>query len=318
MSALLQWEFTFYLTSTAVARRISLQTLFRVSTMWVLAVLSPWPLLCCAIKATYREGKRLLGHVLSSHHCWSDSLYLPLHEHVASSSSKDSTNWFNILLYIYTYTKELPSNNHILLSTLGYKHAKTWEQNLYYLLLRDFWCCPCPLSRVSATKNPRDAETHSEKHQLGSSESTSTFPKAGRFTYLPQLSMQKAWRHLVPVSPALPSVTSTAPQAWVSRTSNHQPPRRVFWLGRAHPNPTSYILSPSWRGNFGSLHLQLYFCPAVGNMPLQQSLISLKYFWERLLPRDRAWEGWPGVLHPTPLLLPTQGSAAGTEPNPLL
>lgn len=61
-------------------------------------------------------------------------------------------------------------------------------------------------------KNLRDAET-----QTGSNESVSTFPKACRYTYIPQLqraqcSMQKAWRHWVPASPALPSLTSTAPQ----------------------------------------------------------------------------------------------------------
>lgn len=102
---------------------------------------------------------------------------------------------------------------------------QTCEQSLCYLLPRDFWCCPCPLPKVSVTMNPRDAETHSGKHQSGANESVSTFPKACRFAYLPQLqrpqrSMQKAWRHLVPASPALPSVTGTAPQAWVSRTSN--------------------------------------------------------------------------------------------------
>lgn len=113
--------------------------------------------------------------------------------------------------FIYFATKKLPRNNHILLPTLGYNEAKTWEQSLYYLLLRDFWRCPCPLSKVNVTKNSRDAGAHSRKHQLGSSESVSTFPKACRFTYLPrlqrpQLSMQKAWRHLVPASPALAHV----------------------------------------------------------------------------------------------------------------
>lgn len=268
MGVLLQWEFTFYLTSIAVARRISLQALFWVSTLWVPAVQSPWPLLYCAIKTTYREGRRILTLVLSSHHCWSDNLYLPLHGHESSSSSKDATNRF-----IFFATKELPSNNHILLPTLSYKQAKTWEQSVYYLLLRDFWCWTCPVPKVSVTKNPRDAETRSGKHQLGSNERVSTFPKVCRFTYVaqlqrPQLSMQKAWRHLVPASPALPNITSAAPQACVSRTCNHQPPRAVSCLGRTHPNTASYILSPSWRGNFGSLHLRLWFCPAVGNMPL--------------------------------------------------
>lgn len=138
--------------------------------------------------------------------------------------------------FIYFATKELLSNNIFCYLPLATRKPKLGN-SLYYSLLRDFWRCPCPLPKVSATKNPRDTGTHGEKHQLGSNESISTFPKACRFTYLPQLqrpqlSMQKARRHLVPVSPTLSSATSTAPQAWVSRTSNHQPPRAVFRLGR--------------------------------------------------------------------------------------
>lgn len=179
--------------------------------------------------------------------------------------------------FIHFATEELTSNNSILLPTLGHKQANKLGNSLLAcsinLLLRDFWCCPCPLPKVSVMKNPRDAETHSGKYQSGSKESVSTFPKVCRYTHHPQLqrpqhSMQKAWRRLVPAFLALPNVTSTAPQARESLTSNQQPSQAASWLGRTHPNPASYFLSPSWGGSFGSLHVQLCFCPAVQNMPL--------------------------------------------------
>ena len=99
--------------------------------------------------------------------------------------------------------------------------------------------------------------------------------------------MQKAWRHLLPASPALSEVTSAAPQASVSCTFQHQPPRVASWLERTCPNPASYYLSPGCGGNVGCPHLQLCFCLAVGNKPLLQLLISLNCFLERL-PQDRA------------------------------
>lgn len=93
-----------------------------------------------------------------------------------------------------------------------------------------------------------------------------------------------SWMHLLPASPALPEVTGAAPQAYVSRTFQHQPPRAVCWLERTRPNPASYYLSPGCGGNFGRPHLQLCFRPAVGNKPLLQLLISLKSRSERLPP----------------------------------
>lgn len=190
--------------------------------MWVPAVQSHWPLFCCATKTTYREGRRLLGLVPSSHHCWSDSLYLPLHGHVSSSSSKDTTNWF----HTFCHGRANKQQPHFVNLPWSQASQQTLEQSLCYLLLRDFSCCPWPLPKVSVMKNPRDAETRSGKYQSGSKKSLSTFPEACRYTDLPQSqrpqhSMQRAWRHLVPAFLALPKVTSTAPQARESRTSNH-------------------------------------------------------------------------------------------------
>lgn len=131
-----------------------------------------------------------------------------------------------VIGFIHFAMEELPSSNRILSPTLGYKQANKLVNRVSITSSTEiFWCCPCPLPKVSVTMHPRDAETHSGKHQSGSNESVSTFPKACRFAYLPQQqrpqrSTQKAWRHLVPASPALPSVTGTAPQACVSRTSS--------------------------------------------------------------------------------------------------
>lgn len=138
--------------------------------------------------------------------------------------------------------------------------------------------------------------------------------------------MRKARRHLLPASPAHPEVTGAAPQACVSCTFQHQPPRAVPRLERTRPNPASYYLSPGCGGNFGCLHLQLCFCLTAGNKPLLQLLISWKYFLERLPPPPLLWDRTccgnhlaphrPSgglVPHHTPHLLLTQGCAATTE-----
>lgn len=123
-----------------------------------------------------------------------------------------------------------------------------------------FWCCPCVLPKVSVTKNLRDAKTH----QSGSNESVSTFPKACRFTIPPTAAKTRA-QDAESLDTLGTCFSSPCQCHRHSTTSLCEPPS---WLGRTHPNPASYFLSPSWGGSLGSLHLQLCFCPAVGNVPL--------------------------------------------------
>lgn len=66
--------------------------------------------------------------------------------------------------FIYFAIEELPSNNYILLLTLSYKQDNKLGNRVSVTSSSDFWCCPCPLPKVSVMKNPRDAETHSGKN----------------------------------------------------------------------------------------------------------------------------------------------------------
>lgn len=151
--------------------------------------------------------------------------------------------------FIHFAMEELPSSNRILSPTLGYKQANKLVNRVSITSSTEiFWCCPCPLPKVSVTMHPRDAETHSGKHQSGSNESVSTFPKACRFAYLPQ---QQRPQHAESLE-TLGTCFSSPSQCYRHSTTSlcephlqHQPPRAVSWLGRTHPNPASYFLSPS-------------------------------------------------------------------------
>lgn len=68
--------------------------------------------------------------------------------------------------FIHFAMEELPSSNRILSPTLGYKQANKLVNRVSITSSTEiFWCCPCPLPKVSVTMHPRDAETHSGKHQ---------------------------------------------------------------------------------------------------------------------------------------------------------
>lgn len=149
---------TFYLTSIAVARRISLQTLLQVSTMWVPGVKVPGPFYAVLLRQPTEKAGDLCHPLTSAEVTACIYHYMDMCAVVAQRTL--------LTAFIYFATEELPSNNRILLPTLGYKQANKLRKSLYYFFLRDFWCCPCPLPKVSVMKNLRDAET-----QTGSNES---------------------------------------------------------------------------------------------------------------------------------------------------